>query len=115
MADHTLGFSDRTRRAWDVLQGHLVANGPGEVTGWWVAIRMSDGGSDGNLYRSKEEAVRYQLHETQCAYICIPPDMNIREVDSFLRVNEMVYDAGGRLSDVDTHIVPTDSPIRRPV
>lgn len=113
--DETAGYPDRTRRAWDVLQTHCLAVPAGDIGGWWVAIRLSDGSSDGNLYRSKAEATRFQLHETQCAYVCIPPfgDMTIRELDLFLRLNEQVYDAGGRLSDVDTHIVPTDMPIRR--
>lgn len=114
MVDETL-YPDRTRRAWDVLQTHVAAVPRAEIGGWWVAIRMSDGTSDGNLYRSKPEAARYQLHETQCCYICIPPfgDMNIKELHAFIEANQRVYDGGGRLSDEGTHIVPTDMPIRR--
>jgi hypothetical protein len=58
----------------------------------WVAIRLSDGGSDGVLYPSKELAVSFQLHETQCAYLRvlaggIPP----REATSFLYHTAQLY------------------------
>lgn len=100
-------YSDRTRRAFDALQLHYQAVGA-EAAGWWVAIRLSDGGSDGNLYRSKMEATRFQLHESQCAYICLPHlgEMTIGEIDAYLKVNEKIYDQGGRLSDTETHVVP---------
>lgn len=102
-------WSDRTRRANDVLETHRQAVPLADLGGWWVAIRLSDGTSDGNLYRSKVEATRHQLHETQCAYLCMPPygDMPIRELDAWLAVVERVYEQGGRLSDTDTHIVPS--------
>lgn len=107
-------WPDRTRRAHDALTLHYLAAGA-EVGGHWVAIRLSDGGSDGVLYDSKADATRGQLHERQCAYICLPPygQMSIGEVHRYLELNEMIYDQGGRLSDVGTHIVP--SAFDRPV
>lgn len=102
-------WPDRTRRAYDQIRIHYDANpGSEEIAGHWVAIRLSDGGSDGNLYPSKMLAAHYQLHEKQCAYICIPPwqEMSIKEIHQFLAINEKIYDAGGRLEDEDTHIVP---------
>jgi hypothetical protein len=115
--DSTAHYPDRTRHAWDVLQLHRAAVPIDEIGGWWVAIRMSDGKSDGNLYRSKPEAVRFQLHENQCAYLCVPPfgEMPIGELHGWLAVVEKIYEGGGRLSDVDTHVVQTDMPIRRPI
>lgn len=100
-------FPDRTRRAYDVIRQHFEDHGP-VVGGWWIAIRLSDGGSDGKLYRDKRTATRFQLHERQCAYICIPPfgEMPIEEVHQFLSVNERLYDQGARLSDEGTYIVP---------
>lgn len=108
MTDLTAAYPDRTRRAFEVLQTHYQAV-KDECAGWWVAIRLSDGGSDNHLYRSKQEATRFQLHESQCAYICLPPlgQMSIKELHAFLDVNEKIYDGGGRLSDSDTHIVPS--------
>lgn len=100
-------WPDRTRRAHDQLQLHYAAVG-GECAGHWVAIRLSDGGSDGHLYASKVEATRFQLHEKQCAYICIPPfgEMTVGELHQYLALNEKIYDDGGRLEDEGTHIVP---------
>ena len=101
-------WPDRTRRAWDQLMTHIAAVGI-ESAGHWVAIRLSDGGSDGVLYDSKMDATKHQLHERQCAYICIHPfaDMQISDIHTYLEMNEKIYDAGGRLSDVGTHIVPS--------
>lgn len=109
------GYPDRTRRAHDALQTHYAALGV-DAGGWWVAIRLSDGSSDGHLFRSKAEATRAQLHERQCAYICLPPfgEMAIGELHAYLQACERVYDGGGRLSDEGTHVVPQSNPVWRP-
>jgi hypothetical protein len=95
-------YSDAARRASDVITLHLLADRERAVNSW-VAIRLSDGGSDGILYDSKAAAVRHQLHEYQCAYAKVPPDgMGPREAEIFLRFNRELYDAGMRLADPDT-------------
>lgn len=101
-------WPDRTRHAWDEIALHTQALGT-EANGHWVAIRLSDGGSDGIAYPSKTRAVRGQLHEHQCAYICIHPfgEMSHADIHRYLELNEQIYDAGGRLSDIGTHIVPS--------
>lgn len=98
-------WPDRTRRAYDVINTHVLALGH-DAAGQWVAIRMSDGGSDGQLYPAKFIAAKYQLHETQCCYVCIPPfgELKIGELHAFIQACERIYDGGGRLSDRDTHI-----------
>jgi hypothetical protein len=69
----------------------------------WIAARLSDGGTDGQCYPDKDTAVRYQLHETQCAYLRVPPmDMPPGEAEGWLALNERAYDAGMRLSDPGT-------------
>lgn len=100
-------YPDRTRRAFDALNLHYQAVGS-ECGGHWIAIRLSDGSSDGHLYPSKEDATRFQLHEKQCAYICLPPfgEMSMAELHRFIEINEELYNAGGRLEDTGTHIVP---------
>lgn len=101
-------WPDRTRRAYEHITLHYEASKGSDIAGHWVAIRLSDGGSDGVLYPSKMHAATYQLHEKQCAYICLPPfaTMSIGDVHRFLQINEEIYDAGGRLEDEGTHIVP---------
>lgn len=68
----------------------------------WVAIRLSDGGSDGTLYDGRREAVRHQMHEQQCAYVCIPPTrMSACSAEAFLAFHRKAYASGFRLVDPD--------------
>lgn len=92
---------DAAKRCSDTINGHLTFKGESAI-GRWVAIRLSDGGSDGNLYDTKPDAVRFQLHENLCAYVCITPDgMSKDSALSYLRTNRKLYDSGMRLSDPD--------------
>jgi len=85
------------------MRGHIVAGHEGR----WVAIRLSDGGSDGNTYDTREDAVRHQLHETLCAYAVVrPDDMSPKAAEAFLRVHREIYDAGYRLADVPKGYAP---------
>lgn len=75
----------------------------------WVAIRLSDGGSDGVVYDRREDAVRHQLHEHQCAYFLLPViPVTPFECEVFLKYNRQLYDAGLRMGDPDapSPIVP---------
>jgi hypothetical protein len=112
------GYSDAARRASEVVTLHVLAHiPPGAVfPDWngpapWVAIRLSDGGSDGNLYPSKADAVRHQLVREQCAYIRIPPTgMNIAEAENQLKWVRALYAAGMDLADPDMQVA---QPVRR--
>lgn len=94
-----LGFSDAAKRASDQMLVHLSA---GEHTiGRWIAIRLSDGGSDGVAYELLAEAIRFQLHPTQCMYLQIaaggiPP----KEADVMLGYYRRAYDNGHRPDDL---------------
>lgn len=97
---------DAARRCADAVNNHLLAQGD-SVVGRWVAVRLSDGGTDDVLYDTKKAAVKHQIHETQCAYICIPPGgMQVNEALSYLRTNRQLYAANMRLIDPDKHVVP---------
>ena len=69
--------------------------------GKWLAVRLSDGGTDGVTYERRQDAVRHQLHETQCLYVMVPRSgvMTPAEADSFLRSARAAYDAGFRFID----------------
>jgi hypothetical protein len=98
------GYSDRANRASEAVNIHFTAQGD-SVIGKWVALRLSDGGSDGTLYDTKIAAASHQLHENQCAYVCLPAEgMSPRQAELFLKFNEGLYDAGMRLADPDRHI-----------
>jgi hypothetical protein len=89
---------DIGKRASENINLHVVGGNVGK----WVAIRMSDGGSDGIPYDSRREAIKHQLHEQYCCYIQVTPD-GITPADAlrFVLINRALYDAGFRLSDPD--------------
>lgn len=83
-------WSDKGRRCSDIVTQHLTDDP--ECVGSWIAVRLSDGGSDGVIYPTKTIAVMFQIHETQCAYLRIllggiPP----REATSFLYHTAQLY------------------------
>jgi hypothetical protein len=95
--------ADAAQRLSDAVTLALLGQGRG-VVGKWLAAKLSDGSTDGNVYDSKADAIRHQLHETQCAYVCIPMDgMTPRQAGTYLRFNAGLYAAGHRLADPATH------------
>lgn len=108
---------ERARRVSDTVTQHIADHRTGGdmIPDWngpqpWIAVQLSDGRSDGRLYPTKGDAVRFQLHPEQCAYLTIPPDgMNVRQAHSYLRLTEQMYDNGMRLADPDMQVV---SPLR---
>lgn len=95
-------YSDAARHCSDAVNLHIAAQGL-EAAGKWVAIRMEDGKSDGNLYDTKQDAIRHQLHEQQCCYLVIPPTgMNPKQAENFLKFNRALYDNGMRIIDPDS-------------
>lgn len=97
-------YSDAARRLSDAVSLHLTVSGFA-AAGKYIAARLSDGATDGVLYDTKADAVRHQLHETQCAYVCVPPDgMGYREAEIYLAFNRKLYDAGFRMPDPDHEV-----------
>lgn len=102
------GPSDAAKRCHEAVNIHLQILGAAAI-GKWVAVRLSDGGSDMVLYDTKYDAVRHQFHEFWCAYVCIPPNgMSVADAEDFLRITRQMYDAGVRLADPDKHVVMRD-------
>jgi hypothetical protein len=86
--------SDAGKRMSDILTTHYLADRAGN-RGRWVAIRLSDGGSDGVVYDTVEVAAAFQLHYRQCAYIMIRDAIpGPLECDVILAYHRKVYDAG---------------------
>lgn len=100
-----VAYSDAAHRLSDAVALALTAEGL-NASGRWVAARLSDGGTDGKLYASKAEAIRFQLHEDLCAYVCIPPTgMTPRQAENYLSFTRRLYDAGLRISDPDREVI----------
>lgn len=97
--------TDDAKRCSEAVNIHLRVDHIHAI-GKWVAIRLSDGGSDMNLYDTKEAAVRFQLDEFQCGYVCIPPNgMSVDDAQRWLDVTRRMRDAGVRIADPDKHVV----------
>lgn len=75
------------------------------ITHSWVAIRLSDGGTDKTCYDRKQAAVQHQLHEQLCAYMSFRNAPNgfasPLEAQIFLNWNRQAYDNGMRMPDPD--------------
>lgn len=96
--------SDAAKRASDIINSYLAFVPWDEIKHKWVAIRLSDGGSDGTLYDSKRDAVRHQSDEFLCAYVSYRNMMqgcSPHEMQAFLDFNRKAYDSGFRLPDPD--------------
>lgn len=96
-----VSYSDAAKRCSDIVTAAaLIANALKDSTHRWVAIRLSDGGSDGVTYGSRQDAISHQLHEQLCAYIwCDPMGMTPEQAEVFLAFNRKAYDAGFRMPD----------------
>lgn len=97
---------DAAKRAFDIVRQTVADNDFSTLLGYpFMALKLSDGSSDGKLYATKLEAVKHQFDELLCAYFCFrlaphgfgsPKDAAI-----FLAFNRAAYDAGFRLPDPD--------------
>jgi hypothetical protein len=89
-------YSDAAKRCSDLVTLHATC---GSVTRW-VAIRLSDGGSDGAVYDSRAEAISHQLRPEYCTYVCVPPGgMAPKEAEAVLWYWRQLVDANVRDDD----------------
>lgn len=105
MAIDPLASAARARRAFEQLNLLNIVHGK-DLQGRWVAISLANGSVSHHLYDSKAEAVRFQLHEKQCAYMCLNGLPTLGEMRYFLDENENLYDRGYSLADPDTYVNP---------
>lgn len=95
---------DSAKRLSDIVNNLAIAYPPGEIINCWIAVRLSDGGTDGVLYDTRRDAVRHQIDEKQCAYLSLfhaPGGMDTRAAHDFLKYHRDAYRAGFRLPDPD--------------
>lgn len=101
---------DAAKRCSEAINSQLTFQGISAV-GKWVAVALSNGKGDGNLYDTKSDAIRHQLHENLCAYVCITYDgMSVDSALSYMRTHRKMYAAGMRLCDPDKMV---HAPMRR--
>lgn len=100
-----LASAARAQRAWEHLNLYAIVHG-NEGLNRWLAISLADGSCDQNPYATKREAIRHQLHETQCAYLFFTGKPKLTELRFYLDTCERLYDAGMSMADPDTYLNP---------
>jgi hypothetical protein len=105
LCSECIHVSDTAKRAYDIVRSYTAFVEYDERVRSWVALRLEDGGSDGVLYLSKQDAIRHQAHEQLCAYFSYrtaPTGFgNARDAAVWLEFHRMAYDSGFRLADPD--------------
>lgn len=94
------------QRAHDFIRTYTQGIDIWDIKSKWVAIRLSDGGSDGQIYDTKRDAVRHQNYEQQCMYVSFGSMLaaggsNARELAIMINYHRRIYQNGGRLVDPD--------------
>jgi hypothetical protein len=107
-----LVVSDAAKRMADIINGIVTFTPLWELRNKWLAIRLQDGGYDGVVYDSREEAIRHQIDERFCVYVCMRTMMQgAKPIDCeiFLEVHRQAYDEGMRLHEPEAPqiIMPT--------
>lgn len=107
-----IGVSDAAKRMAGIINGLVTFTDPWDLRTKWIAVRLSDGGYDGNLYDSREEAIRHQLDERFCAYVAMQTMISgAKPLDCaiYLEFHRQAYDAGMRLHEPEAPqlIMPT--------
>jgi hypothetical protein len=107
-----IAIGDAAKRMSNIINALITFTPVWELRTKWLAIRLQDGGYDGTLYDTREDAIRHQLDERFCAYVCMagliqgakPLDCAI-----FLEYHRQAYDAGMRLHEPEAPqlIMPT--------
>jgi len=93
---------DSAKRLSGIVNSMVVIHPLEAIINSWIAVRLSDGGTDGVLYDSRLEAVKHQAHETQCAYLSLrssPAGMPVNEAYAYLKFHRYAYDAGYVFTD----------------
>ena len=99
---------DAGRRIADEFIMHRLADPIGNL-GKFMAVRLSDGGSDHALYPSIDEARRIigkRDDEDRWFYIqIVPSQLPARDASILLRTNRKMYDAGIRQRAMDGRVM----------
>jgi len=105
-------IDDAAKRMCNIVNGIVTFTPLWELRTKWLAIRLQDGGYDGVLYDSREDAIRHQIDERFCAYVCMGTMLaGAKELDCaiYLEFHRQAYDANMRLHEPEAPqiIMPT--------
>jgi hypothetical protein len=92
------GHSDAAKRFSDIYNLHKAA---GAVKGW-IAVRYSDGSSDGNVYDTREDAVRHAYPREGWYFYAVltaAPSMSVCAAESLLRYKRVMSEIDASHTD----------------
>jgi hypothetical protein len=95
--------TDAAKRMADHINAKVVFTPWDQLVNGYMAFRLDDGSSNGTLYDSKADAVRF-TDEKRNAYFCFRQGIagvNPRDCQIFLDVHRHAYANGGHLADPD--------------
>lgn len=112
LCDKCIIVGDAAKRMAGIINGYITFVPLWELKSKWVGIRLADGGSDGTLYGSRDDAIRHQTDERFCAYVCMASMIQgAKPLDCaiFLEFHRQAYDSGMRLHEPEAPqlIIPT--------
>lgn len=93
---------DAAKRMSGIINAYVTFVPLWELRTKWIAVRLQDGGTDGALYDTREDAITHQLDERFCAYVCMMTMLDgAKPLDCaiFLEFHRQAYDAGMRLHE----------------
>jgi hypothetical protein len=88
----------------DHINSRIVFNSVWDIRNCWMAFRLEDGWSDGNLYDSKEDAIKHVSSYQYYAFFCFRNCMagsTPRDCQIWLDLHRHAYEHGGLLTDPD--------------
>lgn len=105
-------IGDAAKRMSGIINGLLTFMQPWDLRTKWIAIRLADGGHDGVLYDSREDAIRHQIDERFCSYVCMGSMLSgAKPLDCaiYLEFHRQAYDSDMRLHEPEAPqlIMPT--------
>lgn len=105
-------ISDAAKRMSDIINALVTFTPVWDLRSKWIAIRLSDGGYDGVLYDTREDAISHQIDERFCAYVFMQSMIQgAKPLDCaiYLEFHRQAYDAGMRLHEPEAPqlIMPT--------
>jgi hypothetical protein len=85
---------DAAKRLSDYVNNVCVFQPLDVVINSWIAVKLSDGSTDGVLYDTRREAVKHQQYEKQCMYLSLrqaPGGMEVQAAYALLKLHRDAY------------------------
>jgi hypothetical protein len=103
-----VAVTDAARRIFDAINMKVVSKPFDELARSWMAFRLDDGTTDGNLYPSKQSAMDHVSNEFHYVYFFMRGALsgsNPVDCQLWLEFQRHAYDSGHRLSTPNADLI----------